>query len=158
MKARYRLVEHVPVWVAAPLRVNLEGDTKPGFLCVHELENGSGLCGGNVFDLADADGSHSCVMPVGPYFRRHCYDKPRRCPGWAGGGWKYPKVSRCPSGMLDFYIDPSWRAQWRSYRCTKCGVRTIPYVTRWLDWTYLGFRFMRFLGAVKDRWEERRWR
>lgn len=92
------------------------------------------------------------------YWRRHCYDKPHRCPGWAGGGWTYPKVTRCQGGRLDIVDYGMPRAAWRFSRCGNCDVRAIPYVTRWLDWTYLGWRLMRFAGRVKDWREERRWR
>lgn len=56
-------VDHEPVWEPADLPVNAAGDTRPGFVCVHELENGNGPCGGNVFDLSDAFGKHACVVP-----------------------------------------------------------------------------------------------
>jgi hypothetical protein len=80
-------------------------------------------------------------------FRRHCYDKPHRCPGWAGGGWKYPKPHRdiCDGGSLTRQMHgPERRVRlysFRSYRCGKCGTRTIPFVTRWLDPTW--YRFWR---------------
>jgi len=74
-------------------------------------------------------------------FRRHCYDKPHRCPGWAGGGWSHPREGKsiCPSGSLSAQI---WRDDnrfrwWKSYQCELCGTRTIPRVTRWLDPTWL---------------------
>ena len=34
---------------------------------------------------------------------RPCYDKPYRCPGWAGGGMRYAKVDRCSNGRTDIY-------------------------------------------------------
>jgi len=57
-----RLVEHEPDWVAARLPIDAEGNTRPGFVCVHQLENGNGVCGGSVFVVEDAMGNHSCVV------------------------------------------------------------------------------------------------
>ena len=54
------LVTHKQKWVPADLPINAAGDTRPGFICVHELENGNGPCGGNVFELTDA-GDDACV-------------------------------------------------------------------------------------------------
>lgn len=81
------------------------------------------------------------------YFRRQCYDKYWRCPGWVGGGFKYPKVTRCDGGSL--LVPDSWNTEksgtiprdklWRFkfYRCRKdCGVIALPYITRYFDWTW----------------------
>ena len=57
-----RLVNHTPVWEPADLPIDAVGNTRPGFVCVHELENGNGRCGGNGFDLAEAIGDHCCVV------------------------------------------------------------------------------------------------
>ena len=57
-----RFVHHAPVWVPAELRVDAEGNTKPGFICVHELENGRGPCGGNVFSTDQEVGDHACLV------------------------------------------------------------------------------------------------
>lgn len=57
-----KIVEHEPEWAPAELPVNAAGDTRPGFICVHELENGNGPCEGNVFRLEDAVGTHCCVV------------------------------------------------------------------------------------------------
>lgn len=141
MRDRRKLVEHDPVWVAAPLRINEAGDTKPGFLCIHELENGNGLCGGNVFNLEDAYGTHCCFVPLRSRWNisRPCYDKPRRCPGWAGGGWWGARHSYCRDGgylPID-YDDPWW--QWKTHTCPKCGVVVLPYKVRLLSprtWWY----------------------
>lgn len=57
-----RLVYHTPAWEPAHLQVNATGNTKPGFVCVHPLENGNGPCGGNVFRVEDAIGDHACVV------------------------------------------------------------------------------------------------
>jgi hypothetical protein len=72
---------------------------------------------------------------------RPCYDKPHRCPGWAGGGMRYAKVDRCDGGRLDIYR--SWW-QWRINRCDTCGVYVLPYVVRWLDWRWWGYVLRRF--------------
>lgn len=58
----WRRVDHEPGWQPAMLRYNAAGDKKPGFECFHELENGMGQCGGNVFKLEDAIGTHSCIV------------------------------------------------------------------------------------------------
>lgn len=57
-----RVVRHIPRWEPAELPIDAEGNTRPGYICVHQLENGNGPCGGNVLDLADAIGDHSCVV------------------------------------------------------------------------------------------------
>jgi hypothetical protein len=95
------------------------------------------------------------------YIRRHNYDKPWRCPGWSGGGWRYAGRLRCPNGSLDIYNRPlrkEARDHWRLSRCSKCDVRAIPYVTRWLDPTYLWFRLKRVPARIRDYREIRRWR
>ncbi len=56
------IVRHEPVWVPADLPINAAGDTRPGFVCAHELENGNGYCGGTVFAIEEAIGDHSCVV------------------------------------------------------------------------------------------------
>ncbi len=58
-----RMVHHTPRWEPAMLRVDAAGNTKPGFVCVHELENGNGRCGADVFEVADAVGDHICFVP-----------------------------------------------------------------------------------------------
>lgn len=87
------------------------------------------------------------------YLRRHCYDKFWRCPGWAGGGWRYPKVDRCDGGSLQVHgmtgqpvTDRWWR--WRWHRCNRCDVIAIPVITHWLDPTW--WRFV--LGTWIPRW------
>lgn len=57
-----KTVWHKPVWVSGPLRINEAGDTKPGFWCAHPMENGNGLCGGNVFAVEDEVGDHCCMV------------------------------------------------------------------------------------------------
>lgn len=57
-----RNVRHTPVWVPADLPINAAGDTRPGFECAHELENGGGRCSSNVFRVEDAIVDHSCVV------------------------------------------------------------------------------------------------
>lgn len=79
---------------------------------------------------------------------RPCYDKPYRCPGWAGPGLRYPKVVTCGDGLLD--TDQERRTwQWRFYRCESCGIVTLPQVVRYLD--------VENLREVAG-WKWRRWR
>lgn len=57
-----RSVSHQPDWQPTRLRHNAAGDTKPGFVCTHQLENGNGRCGGSVFRVEDSIGEHSCIV------------------------------------------------------------------------------------------------
>ena len=71
---------------------------------------------------------------------RPCYDKYWRCPGWAGGGTRHAKRGRCDSGSLSRVItfDAWWR--WRAHQCPTCGVIVLPYMVRWLDWRFWGWK------------------
>lgn len=62
MNRRSRVISHTPQWEQAELPIDAAGSTRPGYLCTHQLENGNGECGGNVFDLADAIGDHCCIV------------------------------------------------------------------------------------------------
>lgn len=64
---------------------------------------------------------------------RPCYDKYRRCPGWAGAGWKYNRRDWCHDGMAswEFFELPRWT--WRWWRCIECGTLVLPYNARYLD-------------------------
>lgn len=87
-------------------------------------------------------------MPVS----RPCYDKPRRCPGWAGGGWRYAKEGRrvCPGAYLEWEGRRLWR--WRWQRCGDCGIRVLPLAVRYVDPTWWGWR-------IRWRWSDwRYWR
>ncbi len=57
-----RIVHHVPRWEPAQLPIDAAGNTVSGYRCVHILENGQGQCEGNVFQLHEAVGEHSCVV------------------------------------------------------------------------------------------------
>lgn len=166
VKLRWERVEHDPVWVAAPLRVDRDGTTKSGFLCIHDLENGKGLCGGNTFT---PDGSkHSCLIAVraGWKISRPCYDKYRRCPGWAGGGWKHAKYRLChgdfgDGGYLSVdYEDRWWK--WKTHKCPTCGVVVLPYITHrtsWRSW-WSSIRYARnswmWLIRLEIWWDKKR--
>lgn len=137
-----KLVDHEPVWATGPVKIDREGSTKTGFICVHWLENGNGLCGASVIDERDThlDDEHSCFIAVRGWWNvsRPCYDKYRRCPGWAGGGWKGAKRSLCHGedgigGYLNVDYENRWW-RWKTHRCVKCGVIVLPYVTHWLSW------------------------
>lgn len=56
------LVAHTPEWEPADLPVDAQGNTKPGYICVHPLENGNGLCESNVFEPSPDMGNHYCVV------------------------------------------------------------------------------------------------
>lgn len=68
---------------------------------------------------------------------RPCYDKPWRCPGWAGGGMRYARRDRCNDGRMTGWDGEQRCPAWRFHRCTTCDVITWPYVTRWLDWWWI---------------------
>lgn len=86
-----------------------------------------------------------------PRVSRGCYDKFRRCPGWAGGGMRYARVRRCDNGFLKTYDDNGMLPLWwlRFYRCRKCGVLVLPHFTKNLDPSWLRYRAAR-------RWEDLR--
>ena len=101
---------------------------------------------------------------------RPCYDKPHRCPGWAGGGTRSAKVSRCENGSVRTRVpEPSYpselkypgSARWRFGHCVgnlhtgsePCGIVTWPYALRWLDPRYVvGWKLRGAINSVKDRW------
>lgn len=63
---------------------------------------------------------------------RGCYDKFHRCPGWNGGGPKYPQRRRCNGGRIQVnYEARLWR--FRFWRCNRCNVVVWPYATRYLS-------------------------
>jgi len=69
---------------------------------------------------------------------RPCYDKPHRCPGWAGGGDRYAKIQRCEGGHLnDLYEKRLWRLRFN--RCDTCDVLVLPYAIQYFGpwwWRY----------------------
>lgn len=90
------------------------------------------------------------VQPRGWWkLSRPCYDKPNRCPGWAGGAMKFAKVDRCPSGYITFgmsydeYSDLEMDfdgAEMLRYprpfafgQCNRCDVIVLPFWTRKLS-------------------------
>lgn len=97
------LVWHDPAWEPAQLPIDAAGNTQPGYVCVHELENGNGQCGGNVFHLDQAVGQHCChvdeevvALPTFEEMRRNAHrllgdaqDELRS--GWEPGTGPTPK-------------------------------------------------------------------
>jgi hypothetical protein len=82
---------------------------------------------------------------------RHCYDKPHRCPGWAGGGWTWAKVRRCDAGRIDIDHTSHWTRNWRFHRCDTCGVVCWPIVLQQLDPTYwLHWHFYRLHSWAEE--------
>lgn len=90
-----------------------------------------------------------------PRVSRGCYDKFRRCPGWAGGGLRYARVRRCDNGFLNYYatvpggdeVKRLWA--WRCNRCPECGVLVLPYATRYLDPSWLCYRLARAARGLR---------
>lgn len=99
---------------------------------------------------------------------RPCYDKPHRCPGWAGGGTRYARVDRCDNGRVRTRVpypefpgefETPGAKRWRFGHCDTCDVVTWPYVTRHLDWRHWGWTISRLRFRVRDlrwRFESRR--
>ena len=61
---------------------------------------------------------------------RPCYDKRHRCPGWAGGGMLFAKVTRCNGGYITY----------GQSRCNKCDVVVLPSFVRWADWRWVSWK------------------
>lgn len=72
--------------------------------------------------------------------RRGCYNKFHRCPGWSGGGPKYPKFNKvvCP-GKSNGWIYERKLWKWRVFRCPECQTVILPYVTRYFDPFWLAY-------------------
>lgn len=88
---------------------------------------------------------------------RPCYDKFHRCPGWVGGGPRYPRgESRCGSGRINAYDARLWK--WRFWPCNTCDVVVWPYVTRYLSLPWLIAEARSALREVAYRWQTRGWR
>lgn len=86
---------------------------------------------------------------------RPCYDKIWRCPGWIGGGVKYPRgESRCDNGRiaLDFEA-PLWK--WRMWRCNTCDVIIWPYMIRYLSVPWLAYEIRCVVREIRYRWRSR---
>jgi hypothetical protein len=93
--------------------------------------------------------------------RRHCYNKPWRCPGWAGGGWSTPTRKRdiCLHGGSFAGMWGSDRDRWylwRWHKCSMCGTVAIPYVTRWLDPTFLQHHVWLYGMTLREWWQWKR--
>jgi hypothetical protein len=64
---------------------------------------------------------------------RPCYDKYRRCPGWAGPGWKSHREDSdywCDNGFIK--ISGKRFKSWKFHRCTSCKTWVWPYNFRYL--------------------------
>lgn len=85
---------------------------------------------------------------------RPCYDKPWRCPGWAGGGARFARRHRCSGGSLAAGWADRRTPQWRVNRCPRCGVYVLPYVVRWFDWRWWDWRVRDAVRAFRWRIED----
>lgn len=81
---------------------------------------------------------------------RPCYDKYRRCPGWAGPGLKYNKDGEdwCENGIVDYTHFEKRLWKWRVAHCPICHTTILPYHVRWVDPTWLW-------SSLKWKWYER---
>jgi hypothetical protein len=75
---------------------------------------------------------------------RPCYDKFRRCPGWAGGGMRFAKRDRCDNGRVEGIYDKRFY-RWRFNRCNTCDVVVLPIVVEYLDWRYWQYKISRWI-------------
>lgn len=85
-----------------------------------------------------------------------CYDKPHRCPGWAGGGMRYATTSRCDNGRLSAGMYDRWAWQWRTHRCVSCRLLVLPYAVRHLDPRWWGHVAKRTATDIRYRIQEAR--
>lgn len=94
---------------------------------------------------------------------RPCYDKPHRCPGWAGGGWRSAAQYTCVNGSIrtrvrddligDFGYPGDQR--WRFGHCNHCNVVTWPVaLCHTLDPSWWKFALERFSRRVADSWDD----
>ena len=95
---------------------------------------------------------------------RPCYDKPHRCPGWAGGGARSARVYRCTSengggeslragryyerGLLPWFLRFSYHRP--------CRTLVLPYVVRHLDPGWWRWKLKDLRDWLYDRREEKR--
>jgi hypothetical protein len=87
---------------------------------------------------------------------RPCYDKYHRCPGWAGGGWKWPKgESRCNGGHLKVDWEKPYRWHWKFHRCDTCNVLAFPYMAHWLSPGWYKFKVEMKVEDLKFWWHHR---
>ena len=94
---------------------------------------------------------------------RPCYDKPHRCPGWAGGGPKVAKAYLCNNGSIRTRVPmtdcpgefeyPASRP-FRFGHCTKCDTVTWPWITRKLSIFWWAYEIRR---DIRRKIERRRW-
>lgn len=83
-------------------------------------------------------------------FSRHCYDKPHRCPGWAGGGTHSAKIKRCPNGgYINVNYEDRWY-KWKFHHCTDCTVTCWPIVIQELDYGWWGWRVERLGNKAEE--------
>lgn len=79
---------------------------------------------------------------------RPCYDKPWRCPGWAGGGMRFARRHRCDNGRVLGWDGEERLPQLRLRRCNRCDVVTLPYAVRFVDPGYLSYRLSKLWQFV----------
>ena len=89
---------------------------------------------------------------------RPCYDKPHRCPGWAGGGLRYARTRHCDGGTILRAYEPGRWWPWLPHRCGTCGMFVLPSHVRWVDPVWLAYTAACWFRdrPAKGRWPDAR--
>ena len=88
-------------------------------------------------------GSKLCFIRVS----RPCYNKWRRCPGWAGPGWKTRKVPYCDNGFFPLEQVGDWW-KWKPWTCQVCRTWVLPVNVEKLDPSFWKWR----LSVILRNW------
>lgn len=93
------------------------------------------------------------------------YDKPHRCPGWSGAGWKYNKKDWCddtiPDGMTRWgtptlYDKKLWYARINKTNC--CGTYVLPHFLIWFSPTKHKLAYGRIRSKIWYKIDEIKWK
>lgn len=82
---------------------------------------------------------------------RPCYNKPHRCPGWAGGGMRYAKVDRCVNGYLPDEMCQQKFRRLKMHQCEACGVFVLPLAIQYVDPLWWHYKLFRVWSEIRYR-------